>query len=84
VPHFIVGTTAQSVSVSRQPPAFFIGQADPAAHVPTQDAVLLDQVGHGVLLPMIEPGDQRRQEHSKRPRVRQGVRVYITDQVSGL
>ena len=59
-------TTAQPVSMPRQPPAFLIGQADPAAHVPTQDAVLFDQVGHGVLLPLVEPADQRRQEHSER------------------
>jgi hypothetical protein len=72
------------VSVPRQPPAFFIGQADPAAHVPTQDAVLFDQVGCGVLLPLAEPADQRRQEHSEGPRVEHGGRVYITDQVSGL
>jgi hypothetical protein len=40
--------------------AFFIGQADPAAHVSTQDAVLFNQVGHGCLLSLVEPADQRR------------------------
>jgi hypothetical protein len=34
--------TAQPMSVPRQPPAFVIGQADPTAHVPAQDAILFD------------------------------------------
>jgi hypothetical protein len=42
--------------------AFFVGQADPAAHAPTHDAVLFNQVGHGCLLSLIEPAHQRRQE----------------------
>jgi hypothetical protein len=37
-----------------QPTAFVIGQADPAVPLPAQDAVLFDQVGHGVLLPPVE------------------------------
>ena len=57
--------TAQPVSMHRQPTAFLIGQADPAAHVPAQDAVLFDQVRHGSLLPLVEPADQRGQEHRR-------------------
>ena len=75
-------TTAQPVSVHGQPPAFLIGQADPAAHVRAQDAVLFNQVGHGVLLPLVEPADQRRQEHSEGQRVEHGGRVYTTDPIS--
>ena len=74
--------TAEPMSEPRQPPAFVISQADPAAHVPTQDAVLFDEVGHGVLLPLVEPTDQRSQKHSEGERVEHGGRVYITDQVS--
>ena len=71
--------TAQPVSVHRQPTAFLIGQADPAAHVPAQDAVFFDQVGHGVLLPPVEPADQRGEQQAERHRVGHGARVYITD-----
>ena len=56
-------TTAQPVSMHGQPAELVIGQADPAAHIPTQDAVLFNKVSHGILLPLVEPGDQRRQEH---------------------
>ena len=70
--HLTKAATTQPVSVPRQPPAFCIGQADPAAYVSTQDAVLFDQVGHGVLLPLVEPADQRRQEHSEGERVEHG------------
>src|SRR2546423_15103508 len=35
--------TAQPVSMHGQATAFLIGQADPAAHVPTEDAVFFDQ-----------------------------------------
>ena len=52
-------TTTQSVSVPRQPPAFLIGEAEPATHVPAEDAVFFDQVGHRLLLPLVEPADQR-------------------------
>jgi hypothetical protein len=54
--------TAQPVSMHGQPTAFLIGQADPAAHVPTEDTVFFDQVGHGLLLPLVEPADQRGQQ----------------------
>jgi hypothetical protein len=68
----------------RQPTALIIGQTDSAAHVSAQDAVLFDQVDHGVLLPLVEPADQRRQEHSKGKRVEHGGRVYINNLISGL
>jgi hypothetical protein len=68
----------------RQPSTLLIGQTDPTAHVPTQDAVLFDQVSHGVLLPLVEPAGQRRQEHSDRERVEHGGRVYTTGPISGL
>ena len=45
--------------VDGQPTAFLIGQAYPAAQVRAEDAVFFDQVGHGVLLPPVEPADQR-------------------------
>ncbi len=75
-------TTAQSVSMHGQPAALVIGQADSAAHVPTQDAVLFNQVSHGILLPLVEPADQRRQEYSDGERVEHGGRVYTTDPIS--
>ena len=52
--------------------------------MPTQDAVLFDQVGHGVLLPLVEPADKRCQEHSERERVEHCGRVYINNPISGL
>jgi hypothetical protein len=42
--HLTKAVTAQPVPVPRQRPAFCLGQADPAAYVSTQDAVLFDQV----------------------------------------
>ena len=65
-----------------QPAALVIGQADPAAHVPTQDTVLFNQVSHGILLPLVEPADQRRQEHSERQRIEHGGRVYPTGPIA--
>jgi hypothetical protein len=65
-----------------QPTAFIVGQAEPAAHVPTEDAVLFDQVRHGVVLPLIEPAGDRGQEHAEGPRVDHGGRVYTTDRIS--
>ena len=50
------------MAVHRQPTAFRIGQANPAAKVPTQDAVFFDQVGHSRLLPLVAPADQPHQE----------------------
>jgi hypothetical protein len=41
-----------------------------------------DQVGHGVLLPLIEPADQRRKEHAEGERVGHGGRVYTTVWIS--
>ena len=35
-------TTAQPVAVPRQPPAFLIGEAEPATHVPAEDAIFFD------------------------------------------
>jgi hypothetical protein len=63
------------VSVHRQLTALIIGQADPAAHVSAEDAILFDQVGHGVQLPLVEPADQRRQDHAEGERVEHGGRV---------
>ena len=74
--------TTQPMSVHRQPTSFLIGQADPAAHMPTEDAVFFDQVGYGRLLPLVEPADQRGQEHPEGHRVEHGGRVYITDPIS--
>jgi hypothetical protein len=51
-------------------------------HVRSEDAVLFDQVGHGVLLPLVEPADQRRQEHSERQRIEHGGRVYPTGPIA--
>ena len=75
--------TAKPMAMHRQPTAFRIGQAVPAAHVPTQDAVLFDQVGHDVLLPPVEPAGQRGEQQAERHRVGHGARVYTTDPISG-
>src|SRR3954451_22041847 len=74
--------TAQPVPMHRQPTAFLIGEADPAAHVSTQDAVLFDQVRDRVLLSLVKPADQRPQEHTKGERVNHGARVYTTEPTS--
>jgi hypothetical protein len=42
-----------------QPTAFLIGDANPALHVRTEDAVFFDQARQGLLLPLVEPADQR-------------------------
>lgn len=67
--------TAQPVSMHGQPTAFLVSQVDPAAHVPTEDAVLFDQVGHGVVLPPVEPADQRGEQQAERHRIEHGARV---------
>jgi len=46
--------TSQPVSVYGQSTTFLIGQADPAAKVRAEGAVLFDQVGDG-LLPLVGP-----------------------------
>jgi hypothetical protein len=76
--------TTEPVSVLAQPTAFLVGQAEPAAHVPTEDAVFFDQVGHGVLRPSVEPAGQRREQQAQRHRVGHGASVYITARVLGL
>jgi len=75
-------TTAQPVSMPRQPPPFLVGQTDPAGKMRSEDAVLFDQVGHGVLVVLVEPADQRRQEHSQRQRIEHGGRVYPTGPIA--
>jgi hypothetical protein len=72
---------AQLVSAYRQPTAFLIGQADPTAHVLGKDAILLDKVGHCVLVPSVEPTGQRCEQDTKRHRVSHGARVYTTDRL---
>jgi hypothetical protein len=67
---------AQLVSASRQLTAFLIGQADPTAHVLAKDAILLDQVGHRILVPSVEPTGQRGEHYTERDPVGHGARVY--------
>jgi hypothetical protein len=60
---------AQLMSAYRQPPAFLIGQADPAAPMPTKNAVLFEPVGHLVLMPLAKPTLRRHMdcvEHCKK------------------
>ena len=64
--------TAEPLSTRRQPTAFLIRQPDPAVHVPAQNAVLLDQVDHGRLLPLVEPADQCGHEQAQGRRVEHG------------
>ena len=45
--------------------------------------VLFNQVRHSVLLSLVKPADQRRQEHAKGERVEHGARVYTSDPISG-
>jgi nitrogen-specific signal transduction histidine kinase len=43
-----------------------------------------DQIGgESILLPLIEPADQRRQEHAEGQCVEHGARVYTTRPISG-
>ena len=67
--HQLNGVTAQPVSVPHQPPAFLIGEAEPATHVPAEDAIFFDQAGHALLLPLVEPADQRSLGPAERRRV---------------
>jgi hypothetical protein len=76
--------TPQPVPMRGQPTAFRIGQTDPPARVFAKDAVFFNQVGQGVLLALVEPADQRGQEHTEGQRVEHGGRIYITDRVSRL
>ncbi len=64
--------TTHLMSAYREPTAFVVGQADPAAHASAQDAVFFDQVRHGRLLPLVRRG------------VQHGARVYTTDPISAL
>jgi hypothetical protein len=73
--------TAQPVATNGQPTAFLVGQADPAGHVPTEDGVFFDQVGHGVLLPPVKPADQRGEQQAERHLVEHGATVYTTDPI---
>jgi hypothetical protein len=57
-------TTAQPVAVHRQSTAFPIGQADPATDVRAEDPVLFDQVGHRLLLALVEPAEQPGQKQA--------------------
>jgi hypothetical protein len=75
--------TTHLMSAQREPTAFVVGQADPAAHVSTKDAVFFDQLRHGRMLPLVEPADQRGQGNAERHGVEHGARVYITDPISG-
>ena len=57
---YLIETLTQAVGAPRRTAnAELTGTA---AHVPAKDAVFFDQVGHGVLLPSVEPADQRDQE----------------------
>ena len=47
------------------------------------EPVFFDQVGQGVLLPLVEPTDLRGEQHAERDRVGHGARVYITERILG-
>ena len=47
--------------------------------MPTEDAVFFDQVGHGLLLPLVEPTDERGQQKAERQCLEHGGREYTTD-----
>jgi hypothetical protein len=68
----IKATTAQPVSVPRQPSAFLIADGDQSTCVTAEDAVFFDEVGHGLPVPLVEPADERCQEPSKERRVEHG------------
>jgi hypothetical protein len=74
--------TTQPLPMHRQPTAVRLAEADAAAHVSTQDAILCYQVRDSVLLSLVKPADERSQEHAKRERVDHGARVYTTDPTS--
>ena len=69
-------TTAEPVSVPRQPSAFLIGEAEPATQLSAEDAVFFDEVGHGLPLPLVEPADQRGQEPLEGRRVDPAGSLY--------
>ena len=48
------------------------------SHLSAEDAVLFDQVGHGLPLALVEPADQRGQEPAEGRRVEHGGEVYTT------
>src|SRR6266852_9931204 len=74
---------AERPAAGRFPPAFLIDEAEPTTHVPAEDAIFFDQVGHGLLLPLVEPADQRCQEPAERRRVEHGGKVYTTARSQG-
>ena len=45
----------------------------------TEDTILFDDIGDGILLTLVEPAGHRREEHSEGARIDHGGRVYTTD-----
>ena len=50
----------------------------------TEDTILFDDIGDGILLTLVEPAGHRREEHSEGARIEHGGRVYTTGRISGL
>lgn len=47
--------------------------------LPLQDAILVDQISQGLLLPLIQPADQHGKKHLQERNIDHGGRVCLTD-----
>jgi len=54
----------------------FGSQQAPSPQLTSKDAILFDQILDGLLLPLIQPADQRGKQYSERKHVHHGGRVY--------
>jgi hypothetical protein len=79
-------TTAYPMPVKGQPTAFLIGQADPAAQVRAEDAVLFNQIRDGLLLLVGSPAGHGHHEESNRGDIhdRRSLHQRLRSRVRGL
>jgi len=64
--------TAHPVTRHGQPTAFFIGEADPATEARAEDAVFLNQIRDGRLLPVGPPAGHGHHEESNHSHIHDG------------
>ena len=75
--------SAHLVPTNGEPTPLVIAEPEtPALELLPQDAILLDQVRHGLLLASIQPADQRRQQHAEKKCVDYGATVYCANRAN--
>ena len=75
--------TTQQVPAHGQPTPIIIAQPEASSpQLTSKDAILFDQIRQGLLLPLIQPADQRDKKQPQRENVDHGGRVYLTDRDS--